>query len=102
MSWESTYEKLELIGEGTYGEVLACRDRKTGQAVAVKILKMVCLAGAVLNFSLSLKEDEREGFPATSVREIKIQRQLSHPSLVNLIDCRLCPRQGDVSMPTHL
>lgn len=29
-------------------------------------------------------ENEKEGFPITAVREIKILRQLNHPSIVNL------------------
>jgi len=82
MGWEKTYEKLEVIGEGTYGEVFACRHRVTGQAVAIKILKV---------------DDEREGFPATSVREIKIQQELSHPCLVRLLECSICSRQPDLS-----
>lgn len=80
MGWESTYEKLEVIGEGTYGEVHACRHRATGKAVAVKVLKM---------------EDEKEGFPATSVREIKVQRQLSHPNLVKLLHCAMDLKQSE-------
>jgi len=29
-------------------------------------------------------ENEKEGFPITAVREIKILRQLSHPNVVSL------------------
>ncbi|XP_044956597.1 putative cyclin-dependent kinase F-2 [Hordeum vulgare subsp. vulgare] len=32
----SDYEKLEVLGEGTYGEVFKARDRRTGKKVAVK------------------------------------------------------------------
>jgi cyclin-dependent kinase 12/13 len=30
-------------------------------------------------------ENEREGFPLTALREIKILRQLHHPAIVNLM-----------------
>lgn len=35
----SQYENLGRIGEGTYGVVMKCRHRKTGQLVAVKKFK---------------------------------------------------------------
>lgn len=31
-------------------------------------------------------DNEREGFPITAVREIKILRQLNHPNVVQLLD----------------
>ena len=31
-------------------------------------------------------ENEKEGFPITAVREIKILRQLNHPNIVNLTE----------------
>ena len=31
-------------------------------------------------------ENEKEGFPITAVREIKILRQLDHPNIVKLLD----------------
>jgi cell division cycle 2-like protein len=43
------------IEEGTYGVVYRAREKRTGEIVALKRLKM---------------EKEKEGFPITSLREI--------------------------------
>lgn len=57
------------IGEGTYGQVYKARDRVTGEIVALKKVRL---------------ENEKEGFPITAVREIKILRLLNHANIVNL------------------
>lgn len=67
----SAFETLEQVGEGTYGHVYRARDKLTGE---IKALKKVRL------------ENEREGFPITAVREIKILRQLRHENIVNLCE----------------
>ncbi|KAI2554039.1 cyclin dependent kinase 9, partial [Homo sapiens] len=59
----SKYEKLAKIGQGTFGEVFKARHRKTGQKVALKKVLM---------------ENEKEGFPITALREIKILQLLKH------------------------
>ena len=64
---EREYEKLELIGEGTYGEVHVCRNRVTHKILAVKLIK---------------SEEDGEGIPATCVREIKIHRSFGIATLV--------------------
>ncbi|KAH9632917.1 hypothetical protein HF086_002739 [Spodoptera exigua] len=60
---------ITQIGEGTYGQVYKARDKNTGQLVALKKVRL---------------ENEKEGFPITAVREIKILRQLNHKNIVNL------------------
>lgn len=65
------YEKLEIIGEGTYGQVWKARDKENGLMVALKKVRL---------------ENEKEGFPITAVREIKILRQLNHENIIRLID----------------
>ncbi|KAK3591995.1 hypothetical protein CHS0354_031500 [Potamilus streckersoni] len=60
---------IEIIGEGTYGQVYKAKDSLTGELVALKKVRL---------------ENEREGFPITAVREIKILRQLNHSNIVNL------------------
>ncbi len=46
-----------LVNTGTYGVVYRAKDKETGEIVALKKLKM---------------DREREGFPITSLREIKV------------------------------
>jgi cyclin-dependent kinase 12/13 len=59
---EDAYERVGHLGQGTYGEVFKARDKSTGELVAVKRIKM---------------ENEKEGFPITAVREIKILSMLA-------------------------
>ncbi|XP_063624236.1 cyclin-dependent kinase 12 isoform X2 [Cydia splendana] len=63
------FQVITQIGEGTYGQVYKARDKNTNQLVALKKVRL---------------ENEKEGFPITAVREIKILRQLNHKNIVNL------------------
>ncbi|OVA15389.1 Protein kinase domain [Macleaya cordata] len=63
------FERLNRIDEGTYGVVFRARDKRTGEIVALKKVKM---------------EKEREGFPLTSLREINILLSSNHPSIVDV------------------
>ncbi|XP_030960703.1 cyclin-dependent kinase G-2 isoform X2 [Quercus lobata] len=63
------FERLNRIDEGTYGVVYRARDKKTGEIVALKKVKM---------------EKEKEGFPMTSLREINILLSLHNPSIVDV------------------
>lgn len=64
---EDAYERIGHLGQGTYGEVFKAKDRETGEIVAVKKIKM---------------ENEKEGFPITAVREIKILSMLASSDLM--------------------
>ena len=65
------YTKVEKVGEGTYGVVYKCRIKETNDFVALKKIRL---------------ENEDEGIPSTSIREISILKQLRHPNIVYLID----------------
>nr|CAH8846784.1 unnamed protein product [Trichobilharzia regenti] len=67
----TAFDTLVQVGEGTYGHVYKARDKITGEYKALKKVRL---------------ENEREGFPITAVREIKILRQLRHPNIVNLCE----------------
>jgi cyclin-dependent kinase 12/13 len=62
------YTDADQIGEGTYGKVYKGTDDK-GQKVALKMIRM---------------ENEKEGFPITAIREIKLLSTLKHENIVNL------------------
>ncbi|CAF1107507.1 unnamed protein product [Rotaria sp. Silwood1] len=70
----SQYERIEKIGQGTYGEIFKARCQKTNEFVAIKLILM---------------NQEEEGFPITALREIKILQGLRHNNIVRLIEmCR--------------
>lgn len=56
------YEKLEKVGEGTYGKVYKAKDKVTGQLVALKKTRL---------------EMDEEGIPPTALREVSLLQLLS-------------------------
>eukprot|EP00047_Mylnosiga_fluctuans_P022273 m.117033 g.117033 ORF g.117033 m.117033 type:complete len:359 (+) comp9199_c0_seq1:263-1339(+) len=67
----SKYERVEKIGEGTYGMVFKVRNKATGEILAFKKIKLEC---------------EDEGVPSTSIREISLLKELNHPNIVQLLE----------------
>lgn len=68
------YQKEAKVGQGTFGEVFKARCTETGRLVALKKVLM---------------ENEREGFPITALREIRILQLLKDENVVRLIEiCR--------------
>lgn len=65
------YQKIEKLGEGTYGIVYKAQNKKTGEIVALKRIRL---------------DNEEEGIPCTAVREISLLRELHHPNIVRLHD----------------
>lgn len=63
------YQRIELIGEGTYGAVYKCRCRKTQEFVALKKLKL---------------DNEKEGFPITSIRETITLLKAKHDNVIDV------------------
>jgi len=65
------YTRLEKLGEGTYGVVYKARNVQTGEIVAIKEIKM---------------NNNDEGLPSTTLREISVLRNLNHINIVNLLN----------------
>lgn len=75
------YEKMTKIGQGTFGEVFKARLRSDKNKIVA--LKKV------------LMDHEKEGFPITALREIRILQLLNHNNIVNLIEiCRQYSRHN--------
>ncbi|XP_040824491.1 cyclin-dependent kinase-like 1 isoform X2 [Ochotona curzoniae] len=65
------YEKIGKIGEGSYGVVFKCRNRDTGQMVAIKRF---------------LESEDDPVIKKIALREVRMLKQLKHPNLVNLLE----------------
>ena len=63
------YERLNQIEEGSYGVVFRARDKQTGDVVALKKLKL---------------DEEKYGFPITSLREINALITCKHENVVGI------------------
>ena len=63
------YDFLGKLGEGTFGEVSKARSKRTGDIVALKKILM---------------HNEKDGFPITALREIKLLKQLDHINILKL------------------
>ncbi|CAO2581883.1 Cyclin-dependent kinase 2 [Lemmus lemmus] len=68
------FQKVEKIGEGTYGVVYKAKNKLTGEVVALKKIRL---------------DTETEGVPSTAIREISLLKELNHPNIVKTFSCRL-------------
>lgn len=74
-----TYERLTCVGEGTYGKVYKARHVVTGGFVALKRIRM---------------EGEKDGFPVTAMREIKLLQGLKHGNVLRLMEMMVSKGQS--------
>ncbi|XP_017839458.1 cyclin-dependent kinase 10 [Drosophila busckii] len=65
----SEFEKLNRVGEGSYGIVYRARDTRNGEIVALKKVRM---------------DQEKDGLPVSGLREIMILKQCQHENIVRL------------------
>ncbi|KAL8706670.1 MAG: hypothetical protein Q9201_000304 [Fulgogasparrea decipioides] len=74
------YDFIEKLGEGTFGEVHKARSLKDGHVVALKKI---------------LLHNEKDGFPITALREIKLLKMLSHPNILRLEEMAVERTKGE-------
>lgn len=68
---DQVYAIVSQVGEGTFGKVYKARNNITGVLVALKRIRM---------------ETERDGFPVTAMREIKLLQSIRHVNIVQLME----------------
>lgn len=68
---DELYAIVSQVGEGTFGKVYKARNNTNGRFVALKRIRM---------------EAERDGFPVTAMREIKLLQSLRHINVVRLYE----------------
>jgi len=72
----SRYQRLEFLGQGSYGHVFAVRDRVLGRTVAMKILKA---------------ERASDKMFARFLHEMRATAALEHPGIVPIYDADMLP-----------
>ncbi|KAG5519181.1 hypothetical protein PMAC_002269 [Pneumocystis sp. 'macacae'] len=65
------YQRLEKVGEGTYGVVYKAKDLENGTIVALKKIRL---------------EAEDEGVPSTAIREISLLKEMHNDNVVRLLN----------------
>ncbi|CAG8126043.1 unnamed protein product [Penicillium olsonii] len=74
------YTFVGKLGEGTFGEVYKAKSKKDSSVVALKKILM---------------HHEKEGFPITAIREIKLMKALSHQNILQLREMAIERVKGD-------
>ncbi|KAK3116326.1 serine/threonine protein kinase, CMGC, CDC2/CDK sub [Teratosphaeriaceae sp. CCFEE 6253] len=70
----------QKLGEGTFGIVSKARSKRTGNFVALKKILM---------------HNEKDGFPITALREVKLLKMLSHPNVLRLEEMAVERQQAE-------
>jgi len=78
------YEVMkEKLGEGTFGVVSKGISKRSGKVFALKKILM---------------HNEKDGFPITALREVKLLKMLSHPNILKLEEMAVERQAGTITM----
>ncbi|KXN67347.1 Pkinase-domain-containing protein [Conidiobolus coronatus NRRL 28638] len=83
-TFKDQYQFLEKIGQGTYGIVSRYRNLKNNEIIAIKKVK--------------IEDDNKDGLPISSLREITLLKNLNHPNIVKLNEIMVGRRLDDVNL----
>lgn len=71
-AFSDRYSGIKVLGKGSFGEVVLCRDKVTGQECAVKVIS---------------KASIKKGSSTSSLlREIELLKELDHPNIMKLYE----------------
>lgn len=80
--WQSRqadqFERVDQVGEGTFGKVYKARYKTTGGKNPPK--------AEYVALKRILMDNEKEGFPITAIRETMILKRLNHKNIINLLE----------------
>ncbi|KAK9236223.1 kinase-like domain-containing protein [Lipomyces kononenkoae] len=76
------FDKLNRLGEGTYGVVYRARDRRTNEIVALKAVRIFA-------------NEKRDGIPNTALREISLLKSLRHENIIRVLEVAVGETQLD-------
>lgn len=83
------YDKLEIVGEGTYGQVWKGENRTSGRMVALKKIRVDPYR-------------KMAGLTLQTLREIKILNSFPHPNVVELIECVTSAKTAEAGVKSSL
>lgn len=83
MNREDRFEKIDKLGEGTYGIVYKAWDTTQNIFIALKQIRL---------------ENEDEGMPSTTMREISILKEVQHPNIVKFLDVIYIPQEKKLEL----
>ena len=68
---QSQYEVIGVVGEGAYGIVMKCRNKESGEIVAIK----------------KFKDNEEDIIQKSMLRELKVLKSVKHENIVAFKEC---------------